>query len=273
MNQMPAMYGGLTHDPLGLCLATVCLRATACPCPVRWCPGLSAEKHTFGPQAEQSPVPWEHVSATPSTSGRAVRRSCSTMPRPMAGRFAQFFCTSKRCFLCCTQPWGMQQELETRAPCKRCPANHYRDRIVLRTGKTVSGCSPCPSGCSSNAGSTDKSACKCDPGLQATFQMGNTGPNVTSSCGGEDFDYPAPRAGHTMTSIGPSALVCGGFSPVIPFTVDIEIKCVGENGKVGTEKCGFRQNCVALGVSIDSMLLLSRKALCASKQTNAVVFR
>jgi hypothetical protein len=154
------------------------------------------------------------------------------MPRPMAGRFAQFVCTCKRFFLCGTQSWVMQQELETRAPCKRCPDNHYRDRIVLRIGKTVSGCSACPSGCSSNAGSTNKSACKCDPGVQATVQSGKPGPNVTSSCGGEDFDYPAPRAGHTMTSIGPSALVCGGFSPVIPFTVDIEIKCVGGNGKV-----------------------------------------
>ena len=37
--------------------------------------------------------------------------------------------------------------------------------------------------------------------------------------------------------------MCGGFSPVIPFTVDIEIKCVGGNGKVCTEKC-------ALGVYI-----------------------
>jgi hypothetical protein len=54
-----------------------------------------------------------------------------------------------------------------------------------------------------------------------------------------------------MTSIGPSALVCGGFSPVIPFTVDIEIKCVGDNGKVCTDKCGFKQNCAALGASIE----------------------
>ncbi len=58
---------------------------------------------------------------------------------------------------------------------------------------------------------------------------------VASSCGGEEFDYPAARAGHTMTSIGPSALVCGGFSTVIPFTVEIEIKCVGGNEKVCME--------------------------------------
>ena len=38
-----------------------------------------------------------------------------------------------------------------------------------------------------------------------------------------------------MTSIGPSALVCGGFSTVIPFTVEIEIKCVGGNEKVCME--------------------------------------
>ena len=68
--------------------------------------------HTLGAQANQSPGPWEHVSATPSTSGRAVRRSCSTMPRPMAGRFAQFVRTCKRCFpkVCGTQSLGMQRQ-------------------------------------------------------------------------------------------------------------------------------------------------------------------
>ena len=72
---------------------------------------------------------------------------------------------------------------------------------------------------------------------------------VASSCGGEDFDYPAARAGHTMTAIGPSALMCGGYSPVIPFAVSMDIKCFEGDAKVCTGKCGIRQMCVELGVS------------------------
>ena len=44
-------------------------------------------------------------------------------------------------------------------------------------------------------------------------------------------DYPAPRAGHTMTSIGPSALTCGGYSPVVSFEVVINLECSKMCGK------------------------------------------
>ena len=60
--------------------------------------------------------------------------------------------------------------------------------------------------------------------------------NVKGSCGGQNFAYPAARAGHTMTAIGPSALVCGGFSPVITFEADMKIKCV-DSDKVCSQYC------------------------------------
>jgi len=67
----------------------------------------------------------------------------------------------------------MQQELEMSALCKKCPAGYYRDNIALATGKVLAGCSPCPAGSSSEAGSSDKSACKCAPGFAAADKSGN----------------------------------------------------------------------------------------------------
>ena len=57
--------------------------------------------------------------------------------------------------------WSMRQEWEMTAICKRCPEHHYRNSVD-------SGCSPCPPGSKSEAGSADISACTCLPGFSST---------------------------------------------------------------------------------------------------------
>ena len=63
-------------------------------------------------------------------------------------------------------------------------------------------------------------------------------------------DYPAPRAGHTMTSVGPSALTCGGTSPVVSFEVVLNTGCNELTGKAceGGAKPIFADSTVYNGI-------------------------
>ena len=91
------------------------------------------------------------------------------------------------------------------AVCKKCPTGYYRDNIALATGKVLAGCSPCPAGSSSEAGSSDKSACKCAPGFAAADKSGNPPCSATQML---KQDLPA---GAESEQANPSVVITQSF--------------------------------------------------------------